>query len=70
MEVKRKWWVLDSAYLFPARKREAVIQGGNQRGIDYPTWRITREAVRGVVKGWEDKNNKNNTSAGPLSLNN
>ena len=32
-------------FLFPARKREAVIQG-RTRGIDHPTRRITREDKR------------------------
>ena len=38
------------ASLFPARKQEAVTQGGT-RGIDYLTRRGTQGAC--IVKGWE-----------------
>ena len=41
-----------SASLFPAKKREAVTQGGT-RGIDHPTWRKPQGA--GIVKGLENK---------------
>ena len=41
-----------SVTLFPARKLEAVIQGGT-RGIGHPTRRKTQGD--GIVKGWEDK---------------
>ena len=44
--------VFNSASLFPARKQEAVTQGGT-KGIDHPTQRKT-EAVD-IVKGWEGK---------------
>ena len=60
----------------PKRKREADTQGGT-RWIDYPTRRKTQ--VTGIVKGWEDKRdrepipdtftqNKNNMSASALIL--
>ena len=41
-----------SASLFPARKLEAVIQGGS-KGINHQTCRRTQEA--GIIKVWEDK---------------
>ena len=41
--------------LFPARKREAVIQGGTT-GIDHSMWRRAHGA--GTVKGWEDKRDR------------
>ena len=44
-----------SASLFPARKREPVIQGGT-RGIDPLTRRRTQGD--GIVKGWEDKRDR------------
>ena len=40
-----------SASLFPARKWEAVTQGGT-RGIDHPMGRKTQGP--GIVKDWED----------------
>ena len=40
-----------SSSLLPARKPEAVTQGGTRR-IDNLTWRRTQGA--GIVKGWED----------------
>ena len=40
--------VVGSASLFPARKQEAVPQGGT-RGIDHPTRKITQGA--GIIKG-------------------
>ena len=43
-----------SASLFPARKREAVSQGGP--GIGDPTWRKTQGA--GTVKGYEYKRDR------------
>ena len=49
---KEKVVGFSSASLFPARKREALTQGGT-RGIDHLTQRRNQEA--GVVKGWEDK---------------
>ena len=44
-----------SAYLFPARKREAVTYSGTMR-IDNTTRRRTQEA--GIVKGWGDERNR------------
>ena len=44
-----------SAFLFPARKREAVTQVGT-RGIDYFIRRRTEGA--GIDKGWEDKRDR------------
>ena len=44
-----------SASLFPARKREAVTQGGTRR-IDHLTGRKTQGA--GIAKGWEDKRDR------------
>ena len=41
------WWVL-----FPARKQEALTQGGTG-GMYDPTWKRTQGA--GIVKDWEDK---------------
>ena len=41
-----------TASLFPARKREAVTEGGTG-GTDHPTWRKTQGAS--IVKGWEEK---------------
>ena len=41
-----------SVSLFPARKREAVTQGGT-RGVNQLTQRRTQGT--GIVKGWEDK---------------
>ena len=41
-----------SAFLFPARKREAVTEGGTRR-IDHLTWRRSQRA--GIVKDWEEK---------------
>ena len=43
VRVKIKWWILA---LFPARKREAVTQGGTNS-------RKTKGA--GIIKDWEDK---------------
>ena len=40
-----------SVSLYPARKREAVTQGGT-REIDHPMRRKTQRA--GIAKGWED----------------
>ena len=51
-----------SASLFPARKREAVTQGGTMV-TDHLTRRRNQGAGR--AKGWEDKND---TRAGPLTL--
>ena len=44
-----------SAFLFPAKKREAVNQGGT-RGIDHLT--LTGTQGTGIVKGWEDKGDR------------
>ena len=47
-----------SAFLFPARKQEAVPQGGIRR-IDHPTRKRTQGA--GIIKGWEDKRDHGRT---------
>ena len=72
--------LFSSASLFPVRKWEAVTHGGNHR--DRPPDAEDRlpegEENPGIVKGWEDKRdswcipdtfteNKNSTSAGPLT---
>ena len=50
--IEKKVVGISLASLFPARKREAITQGGT-RGIDHPTRRRTQ--VAGIVRGWEDK---------------
>ena len=50
--MKRNWWVLSSASLVLARKREEDPQGGT-RGRDDSTRRKTQGA--GILEGWEDK---------------
>ena len=40
------------AFLFPARKREELIQAGT-KGINQPTWKKTQGAD--IIRDWEDK---------------